>query len=122
MIFSTYTTKQMSYFEDIIIDLKKKKHAVEYKISAAIAIDIKSELILQREKIKDAIYWLSAIEKLELEKVKIEKSIKIPPIGYCDIRLVLDPESDDPKMWSPYKINNEDVLLNSGDIILQMKI
>lgn len=109
----------MNYFEEVIADLREKKSYIENKIS--LNIEDKTKLIIEKEKIKHAIYWLSLIENLEIEKCKIEKSIKIPDIGYCDLRLVLDPESDNPKLWSEYKINDKPVILNTGDIVFQIK-
>jgi hypothetical protein len=64
---------------------------------------------------------LSLIGNLQIENCRVEKSITIPDLGFCDTRLVLDPESDNPEMWSDFKINDETVLLDSGDIILKLK-
>ncbi|MFH6987538.1 hypothetical protein ACHRVW_07320 [Flavobacterium collinsii] len=109
----------MNHFDVILESLKNQKKSIEEKIY--LEIGNKNLLIIEKEKIKQAIYWLSLIGNLQIENCRVEKSITIPDLGFCDARLVLDPESDNPEMWSDFKINDETVLLDSGDIILKLK-
>jgi hypothetical protein len=105
-------------FNRVIFLLKSRINEIDSLIRECNGIDI-DDFLEEKKAIK---FITNLIKKIDKEGIDIPKNfdlIKIPETGYCDVRIVIDPESDDKNFWFPLKINEEEIFLKNGDIILK---
>ncbi|MDM1555206.1 hypothetical protein PYS58_01270 [Chryseobacterium indologenes] len=85
-------------------------------------IDKESNVQLKNE-LTELMYVLDISHRYQICKNTIGSMLELPnsDTGYSDYRIINDCETDDPDQWIELKINNEEVKLSEGDLIIRKK-
>ncbi|BAP31222.1 uncharacterized protein CHSO_2185 [Chryseobacterium sp. StRB126] len=84
--------------------------------------DQESNVLLKKE-LSNVIHLLEVFDRFQISKKTIDAIFELPDshTGYSDYRIMNDCESDDPMQWVELKINDENIKLSEGDIIIRKK-
>lgn len=85
-------------------------------------VDKESNIALKSE-LSDVIHLLDMFNHYQISKKTIDTITELPdsPTGYSDYRIMNDCESDDPAQWVELKINEKNIRLSEGDILIRKK-
>ena len=85
-------------------------------------IDKESNTQLKKE-LSELMYLLAISDRYQISKKTIDTMLELPDsnTGYSDYRIINDCESDDPAQWIEIRINNKEIRLSEGDIIIRKK-
>lgn len=85
-------------------------------------IDQEANVQLKKE-LSELVHLLDISHRYQISKNTIDTIFVLPDsnTGYSDYRIINDCESDNPAQWAELKINDEDVRLSEGDVIIRKK-
>ncbi|MDN3693593.1 hypothetical protein QWZ06_15505 [Chryseobacterium tructae] len=94
------------------------------KLNDLISNEAHTESTIQLKKeLSEAVYVLDIFDRYQISKKTIDMILELPDshTGYSDYRIINDCESDDVKQWVELNINNENIRLSDGDLIIKKK-
>ncbi|WP_160139604.1 hypothetical protein [Chryseobacterium sp. c4a] len=106
----------MTAREFIVREIEKLNDLISNEVNKESNVQLKEEL-------SETVHLLDMFNGYQISKKTVDMILELPDFrtGYSDYRIINDCESDDPKQWVELNINNENVRLSDGDIIIKKK-